>query len=77
MDRKKIKRAVGFFLMIGLLVFNVWLWNDNTQLGTFLFVGWVLGYILTRSRIGFATIYVEFFNKGKTRKRKTSDENFF
>lgn len=64
MDRKKIKRAVGFFLMIGLLVFNVWLWNDNAQLGTFLFVGWVLGYILTRSRIGFATIYVEFFNTG-------------
>lgn len=61
----KIKWLIAIFLLIWLVVFNLSLFDQSLVLGLFLLIGVGLGYVESRSEIGIASGYINFFITGR------------
>ncbi|WP_440896494.1 YeeE/YedE family protein [Amphibacillus sp. Q70] len=56
---------IGIFIIIGLVLFGVYLHSLSETLPVYLFAGVLLGYILTRSRFGFAGGIKRIYMRGE------------
>ena len=61
---RKMKRVFGIVLLIILLFLSFIVYQTNTKLGVFMFIGLGLGFIESHSEVGIASGYVDFFVTG-------------